>query len=239
MKRTLVGIALVALISAAASASPVYNPRFHAAPGRFVAGEVVDIVLVNEGTVEVTMGKTWDLAYTEGDGTAFYQWPDDQLVVAPGEEVVWRWDQLVNQCYGECQNFRAGDPAPPGRYEVTTTVDGYEQTATFTIGQFFTLGFENRPRLEFKVFVATKPEIEQMTAEANATDKTKIVSGIVRKGRAFNDRWDFSMGPMSIVLGDFFIEVCDGSPGYVQRNRSDWLGERWCPWSSYVKRVGR
>jgi hypothetical protein len=46
------------------------------------------------------------------------------------------------------------------------------------------------------------------------------------------------MGPHSIVLGEVFVEVCDGSPFYVQRHRKEWLGERWCPWDSYVKRIG-
>jgi hypothetical protein len=47
------------------------------------------------------------------------------------------------------------------------------------------------------------------------------------------------MGPSSIVLGEVFVEVCDGDPNYVERHRREWLGERWCPWSSYVKREGR
>lgn len=240
MKRTVcVAAALIVLWASSVSASPVHNPKFHAAPGRFAPGEVVSIVLVNEGTTDVTMGKTWDLSYRDGDGTAFYQWPDDQLVVAPGEQRVWQWDQLVNQCYGECQNVRAGDPAQAGRYEVTTTVDGNEETARFSLGQYFTLGFESRPGTEFSVFAASQPEVDRMTAEASASDKTLIVSGVVRKGRTYNGAWNFSMGPRSIVLGEVFIEVCDASPYYVQRHRSEWLGERWCPWSSFVESVGR
>jgi hypothetical protein len=47
------------------------------------------------------------------------------------------------------------------------------------------------------------------------------------------------MGTRSIVLGQVFTEVCDASPTYVQNHRADWLGRRWCPWSSYVKRAGR
>jgi hypothetical protein len=35
------------------------------------------------------------------------------------------------------------------------------------------------------------------------------------------------------------IEVCDGNPRYVQRHRDEWRGETWCPWSSYVEKVGR
>ena len=222
-----------------ATASPVYNPKFDAPPGRHVLGEPVEIELVNEGTTAITMGETWDLTYLDGDGSAFYQWPTDELELKPGERLVWTWDQRVNQCYGECQNVRQGDPAPAGRYEVTTTIDGYEETATFTLGQYFTVGFTSRQKIEYVVYVATQEEVDLMTAEAAAEDKTLIVSGLVQKKRPYNSFWNFTMGPRSIELGEVFIEVCDGSPWYVQKHRDDWLGERWCPWSSYVKRVGR
>lgn len=240
MKRAFsIAVVLTALVATVGSASPVYNPKFHAPPGHFTPGELVDIVLVNEGTVPVTMGKVWDLRRSGGDHSATYVWPDDRLELAAGGRRVWRWDQFVNACYGECANVREGDPAPAGRYAVTITLDGYEETARFTLGEHFTLGFEGRPGVEFTVFVGSQPEIDQMRAEAQAQDKSLIVSGIVRKRRAYNADWNFSMGPHSIVLGEFFIEVCDASPFYVQRHKKAWLGQRWCPWSSYVERVGR
>lgn len=241
MKRSLVVLALllVSSLGTAAPASPVVRYDFKAAPGRHVLGDPVAIRLVNQGTTTITMGKTWDLASLDGNGTAFYQWPFRDFDLAPGEERVWMWDQRINACYGECKNVRAGDPAEAGRYEVTTTVNGEQARLRFSLGRYFTLGFDGRPNIEFSLFVATQPEITQMTDEAHADDKTLITSGIVRRGRPYNSDWNFSMGPHSVVLGEMFIEVCDGSPFYVQRHRKEWLGERWCPWGSYVKRVGR
>jgi hypothetical protein len=55
----------------------------------------------------------------------------------------------------------------------------------------------------------------------------------------YNQPWSYKMGSRSIVLGEAFIEVCDASPTSVENHREDWLGKRWCPWSSYVKRAGR
>ena len=241
MKRILSLVVVLLVVGASAgTASPVFNPRFSASPGRFTAGEFVDIVLVNEGTADITMGSIWDLSYLGGDATAFYQWPEGDLVLEPGESRVWRWDQRVNACYGECQNVREGDPAEPGRYEVATTIDGVEHSVRFYLGEYFTIDFRNMDADEFTVFVSTAPEIGQMTAEAGkpTEDRRLIVSGKVRTRRPYNPNWRFSMAPGSFVLGEAFIEVCDGSPRYVERHRSEWLGERWCPWSSYVKRAG-
>ena len=241
MKRLAAALLLLGtVLVSSGSASPVYlRAKFSAPPGHHVLGEPVAIRLVSTGNVGFEMGETWDLTHIETGQTAFYQWPEDERMVSAYDEREWVWDQRVNQCYGECVNVREGDPAPAGRYEVTTTVNGKTKTARFTLGQYFTLGFEARPNIEFTAFVGTQPEIDQMTAEAEAEDKTKIVSGIVRKGRGYNPDWNFSMGPHSIELGEVFIEVCDGSPFYVQRHRDEWLKERWCPWDSYVKRVGR
>lgn len=236
MKRfAVLGLFLV-MIATPGTASPVYDVDF-GTTRRHVMNHTVAIGMVNNGTTNVTMGDTWDLQYGDGDGSAFYQWPEDELVLEPGDERVWQWDQRVNQCYGECQNVREGDPAPAGRYEVTTSVNGEQTTARFILGQYFTLGFEGRS-VEFRVFVATQEEIDQMTAEAQAEDKTLITSGFVRKRRSYNAPWSFTMGPHSIELGEVFIEVCDASPWYVHHRPAEWRGQRWCPWSSYVKRVG-
>ena len=238
MKRAFpVAAALLVLFAATGSASPVRSWDFHASTKTAGVGDEVAISLFNDGTRSITMSDVWEISPVDGGSTAQYYWPEDQVEIEPGNVVTWYWDQHVNQCYGICQNVREGDPAPVGRYVVTATVDGKEVTTRLSIGQFFTLGFRERTA-EFSVFVSTQQEIDQMTSEANSDEKTLIVSGIVKKQVPYNSRWKFSMGHRTIELGEVFIEVCDGSPGYVNRNRDDWLGDRWCPWSSYVKRVG-
>lgn len=238
MRRTLlIAAALLLLFSATVSASPVYKWDFYASTKTAAAGEEIAISLLNDGTRSITMGDVWEIRSLEDGSSAQYFWSEEEAEVDPGRVVTWRWDQFVNRCYGICQNIREGDPAPVGRYVATATVDGQEVTTRFSIGQFFTLGFRER-KAEFAVFVSTQEEIDQMTSEADSEEKTLIVSGIVRKRAPYNSVWNFSMGHRSIELGEVFIEVCDAAPRYVQRNRDEWLGERWCPWSSYVKRVG-
>lgn len=244
MKRaSLVAVALLVLVglfAGSAPATPVSTWLFYASTKTVGVGDEVAISLINDGTATVTMSDVWQIEPIDGGASAQYVWGDEELELEPGEAVTWRWDQFVNRCYGICQNVREGDPAPMGRYVATATVDGEEVRARFSLGQFFTLGFRHIDAADFVVFVSTAPEIEQMTAEAQEPRRKRkvITSGLVAKRVPYNSEWNFSMDHRSIALGDVFTEVCDGSPGYVERHRGEWLGDRWCPWSSYVKRVG-
>jgi hypothetical protein len=106
-------------------------------------------------------------------------------------------------------------------------------------GRFFTLGFRGSDQT-FVILVREQKAIRALRADlSKPVSERRIVSGIVRAKRPFNRPWSYTMGPRSIVLGQVFIEVCDASPAYVESNRAEWLGHRWCPWSSYVKHAGR
>jgi hypothetical protein len=106
-------------------------------------------------------------------------------------------------------------------------------------GAFFTLGFKGSDRT-FVILAREQKAIRELRADlSKPRNGRRIVSGIVRTGKPYNQPWSYTMGSRSIVLGQVFTEVCDASPTYVQNHRADWLGRRWCPWSSYVKRAGR
>jgi hypothetical protein len=212
---------------------------------RYVVGRVATLTLRNSGSSAVSLNGPWTITDVRAEKqVSHYDFSDEELTLEPGEEVVWEWPQ-DDACYGICRNVREGQPVGPGVYR--SSVESSEGTLTtrFQTGQFFTIDFTCgegegcTPVKEFTVYVNTPEEVSQMETEAQASEKTLIVSGIVRKKMRYNADWKISMGPGSIVLGEVFIEVCDGSATYVQRHREEWYGERWCPWSSYVKRVGR
>ena len=223
-----------------AAASPAPPPGFHADRARYVTGGVVTATLANDSRPELTMENPWVVRNRRTDQVvAFYNWSESDRVVPYGETRVWQWDG-TGGCHGVCDEPGSGEPVGPGSYVAAAMTSLGNVRDRFEIGEFFTLGFTSRPALEFVVYVNRPDDVAAMRAEAETDDTDKqIVSGIVRRRKPYNRDWNFTMGPASIVLGDVFIEVCDGSPGYVQRHRSEWLGERWCPWSSYVKRVGR
>ena len=241
MNKLLVAFALIVSALPSASAFPGGEVRFDANRPRYRPGAIVTITLDNATGEAVTMENPWVIEDRRtGETESIYVWPEEQLTVGPDEVRVWEWEQNDGGCYGECENVQYGDPVGPGTYVAVARTSAGEVRAPFEIGEYFTIGFTSRPRAKFVVYVNRADDVAAMRAEAVADPGDKqIVSGIVRRRRPYNPDWNFTMGPGSIVLGDMFIEVCDASPYYVQRHRSEWLGNRWCPWSSYVEKVGR
>ena len=238
VRLALVGALLLGLGQPSASGTAAIS--FGASRPRYVEGRTVTIRLVNNSSRAIRMGEIWTMSRAAtGEAVAEYHWTAAQTRLRSGESRTWSWSQRAG-CAGACDNPWEGDLVGPGRYRATTTVDGTQRVAAFDIGAYFTLGFRSRPRISFVVFSRDAQAIGEMRAEAQAEEKTKIVSGIVRLGRrGYNPDWSFHLGPGSIVLGEVFTEVCDASPYYVQRHRRAWAGKRWCPWSSYVAREGR
>ena len=241
MKRVRLAIVLVMLAVVAGTVPTSAEPTpFGTNAKRYEIGKPILIRYINRTDHPVRMSKTWRIGEWQTDNQlAFYQWPDAERTVAPGDERVWVWHQLGPACYGECQNVSPGEQVSAGRYAVFASFDRKQFHDIFMIGSYFTLGFREREDVSFVVYVARQDDIDEMNAEAQAEDKTKIVSGKVRRGERYNPDWSYVMGPRSIVLGEVFRETCDQAPESVEEHRKVWLGQRWCPWNSYVARAGR
>lgn len=202
-------------------------------------GAPVIAVLQNVSDERQRIDTPWTItrAKTE-EVVAQYHWTKGERWLAPGQAAIWEWDQREGAYSTEPSPPGEGERVGPGGYVLTADRDDARLTRRFHVGRFFTVGFEGRDDT-FVVFVNERKPIRLMKAQAKAEDKTLIVSGIVRGPARYNRAWSYTMGPGSIVLGEVFIEVCDGNPRYVERHRKEWLGERWCPWSSFVSKIGR
>jgi hypothetical protein len=246
MRKILVAaLAALSLLGGTASGGQSPGAEMSTDRNRYVVGRAVTLTLRNAGSTDISLSGSWTITDVRTERqVSHYDFSEEQLTLEPDEEVVWEWMQ-DDACYGICRNVREGQPVGPGVYR--SSVESSEGTLTtrFETGRFFTIDFTCgegdgcTPVKEFIVYVNTPEEVSQMEREAERRRKTLIVSGIVRKRVRYNPDWKMSMGPGSIVLGQVFTEVCDASATYVQRHREDWFGERWCPYSSYVKRVGR
>lgn len=216
---TLIVLVFLALPSGANAAKD--DVEFGVAKQRFLDTDDVDVILVNntDHDIELFGGSIRDLRNDERQ----VRLTPKEKKLEPGAEHSWTW-------------ITDGDA---GRFVATFRTSEGRFTDRFEVGAFFTVGFDGRDD-SFTIFVREEKSIRQLRADLNkAQDERRIVSGIVSAPGNYNPAWSYTMGPGSIVLGDVFVEVCDASPRYVENHRRQWMGERWCPWSSYVATEGR
>jgi hypothetical protein len=204
---------------------------------RYLPKRAVAVTLTNPTEEAITFENPWRIERTSGEEVASFTW-EQETQIDPGAHLTFRWGQWKAHCSSASDCAYEGY-AGPGRYRATVESSAGTLVAPFEIGRYFMLGFRKRPKVEFTVFAARREAVRQMRAEADEEDPSLIVSGIVGAARRYNDEWSYSMRPGSIVLGEAFIEVCDAAPEYVEDNLDEWRGERWCPWSSFVRREGR
>lgn len=203
--------------------------------------EHVRIVLRNDSEETLSFKNPWIVRDRNGDKVAQMFWDEDELRLSPGDKRVWDWNQDGQQFGSDGSSTDIGGVwAQPGRHRVEVKTSAGTLAAGFRIGAFFSLRFDGHEGDQFEIFVARRKAIRQLRNDLDRPrTRRRIVSSLVRGERVYNPDWSYTMDPDEVVLGDAFIEVCDASPDYVEENKSDWMGERWCPWSSYVHRERR
>jgi hypothetical protein len=69
--------------------------------------------------------------------------------------------------------------------------------------------------------------------------RVPVLNGLQR-GLLCSDGHTFKVDPANMTFADFTIELCDGSPGYIDRHFDEFVadtGGQWCPWGGVVVRV--
>ncbi|MBI2435187.1 MAG: hypothetical protein HYV26_20200 [Candidatus Hydrogenedentes bacterium] len=58
-------------------------------------------------------------------------------------------------------------------------------------------------------------------------------------GTDCDERWSWHVDPQQVEWADFTIELCDGTPSYIEAHRDAWIQDvgQWCPWSAAVMSV--
>jgi hypothetical protein len=82
--------------------------------------------------------------------------------------------------------------------------------------------------------------IDKITAELqNPPDQRFLhIHGRIDWGNdGYNLNWSWHFIPGEWDLCEMSIEVCDGTPSYVEENLEEWLSmqDAFCPWDSYIK----
>jgi len=110
--------------------------------------------------------------------------------------------------------------------------DGRSQSQSFTIdvvGQQFTLR-------------ATDTEtIQQLIDNHNGKNNFHVTGTLVKGDGGFNSPWSWHLDPSSVRMAEVSIELCDGTPSFVEENLDYWLDtvHTYCPWSSKVVSINK
>ena len=230
MRRRVVGslAAVCVLVAVAVPAASGQHLAFGATRERNLDSNRVTITITNytNDRIELFRGNIRDLR----DGHIEARLTPEVRYLRPDEAHSWEW-------------IHEGDA---GRFKATLHTSAGTFRDRFDVGAYFTIDFrcddtpDNPCYDPFVIWVREDRPIRQLRADlTQPLEQRRIVSGIVRREKPYNPNWSYTMGPGSIVLGEVFIEVCDANPQYVEDNRQAWMGERWCPWSSYVESEGR
>ena len=163
------------------------------------------------------------------DGDLEVRLKPERRFLPPDAEHAWTW---IHQ--GDAGRFVARFRTSEGRVK-----DHFELGAYFTIAFRCNESPDECPQ-PFVIWVREERPIRQLRKDLEQPEsQRRIVSGIVRPAKPYNRDWSYTMGPGSIVLGEVFTEVCDAHPNYVENHRRRWMGQRWCPWSSFVVSEGK
>jgi len=89
----------------------------------------------------------------------------------------------------------------------------------------------------FKVFVTKPATIAALYALQRGEATASIPNGRIHRGSgtgAHNAPYSWHLDPTDIDMADVTIELCDGSPSYVQANIAEYVDviKRYCPWGA-------
>lgn len=102
-----------------------------------------------------------------------------------------------------------------------------ESVATFTIQ----VGSE-----QFAVRVTDQSTFEHLSARMHSGTTGVILGRVAAGNGGFNGPWSWHLVPGTIQVPDFAIELCDGTPSYLEANRDEWIRtvRTYCPWGAKV-----
>jgi hypothetical protein len=89
----------------------------------------------------------------------------------------------------------------------------------------------------FKVFVTKPATITALFALQRGEATASIPNGRILRGSgagAHNAPWSWHLDPVDVEMADATIELCDGSPSYVEANLTEYVEvvRRYCPWGA-------
>jgi len=107
--------------------------------------------------------------------------------------------------------------------------------------RFFKVGISHHSDSDDFIIWTADAEIIALSREQLNLSKDAVkkhIHGIIKAGDGeYNQPWSWHIDPDNWELADASIELCDGSPTYIEDNLEDWIKTvgYYCPWGSYIK----
>src|SRR5215207_5956054 len=86
----------------------------------------------------------------------------------------------------------------------------------------------------FRVWLSSEEQIAAARS-AQMGGRARIPNGRIVAGAQVNTGWNWHLE--AIEFAEFTIEVCDGRPSDVERERTGFGGGRFCPWTATITRI--
>lgn len=91
----------------------------------------------------------------------------------------------------------------------------------------------------FTVWITNSTFIDAAITQTQTGMYQLPVFNTVLAGMDCDPQWDFHVDPEQVGFADFAIELCDGTPQYVNENLAEWMSTvvEYCPWAGQVQSV--
>lgn len=91
----------------------------------------------------------------------------------------------------------------------------------------------------FSFWSTNGPFIDQAKVLLDTSATQVPVFDTITLGAGCDPQWSWTVDPQGQAWADLTIEVCDGTPSYIEGDPSAWLASpgQWCPWSAVVTAV--
>jgi hypothetical protein len=87
---------------------------------------------------------------------------------------------------------------------------------------------------EFRMRV-TDPETIRLATENLAGGNNRHPNGTIAVGDGdINAPWNWHFVPETVRMVDASVELCDGTPRYVESHRAEYLLSGYCPWGARI-----
>jgi len=197
---------------------------------RWVAGHTgVAVAREQKGTYTVNIGGEWQEADQELYKQALTAGESPSIVLTGGEIIEWEVRFATKFGFSPSEMTVILHAETSEVLSIRPDLEAELQggvVATFQMGNS-----------QFRVFVTNPETIQQLYQLQRGESQANIPNGPLLRGPGagmHNIPWSWHLDPELTEMAEMTIEVCDGTPEFVEEDLEYWLNQvgQYCPWSA-------